>query len=78
MYDTFTARERRSWKVESPRLERFLLSLPLSSAVFAAMDGRARYVVNFCADIGLRVPENIAVLCVDNDPLRTTYLSLQV
>ncbi len=69
MYDTFTARERKSWTVERPRMERFLLSLPRPTAVFAVMDGRARYVVNLCAEIGLRVPEDIAVLGVDNDPL---------
>ena len=68
-YDNLTARERRSWTVERPRMERFLLSLPHPTAVFAAMDGRARHVVNLCADIGLRVPEDIAVLGVDNDPL---------
>lgn len=68
-YDNLTARERRSWTVERPRMERFLLSLPRPTAVFAAMDGRARHVVNLCADIGLRVPEDIAVLGVDNDPL---------
>ena len=68
-YDRFTKRERRSWTAERPRMERFLLSLPRPTAVFAAMDGRARHVVNLCADIGLRVPEDIAVLGVDNDPL---------
>ena len=50
-------------------MERFLLKLPRPTAIFAAMDGRARHVVNLCADIGLRVPEDIAVLGVDNDPL---------
>ena len=69
VYDSFTARERRSWTAERPRMERFLLSLPRPTAVFAAMDGRARRVVNLCAEIGLRVPEDIAVLGVDNDPL---------
>ena len=68
-YDSFTERERRSWTAERPRMERFLLSLPRPTAVFAAMDGRARHVVNVCADIGLRIPEDIAVLGVDNDPL---------
>ena len=68
-YDSFTERERRSWTAERPRMERFLLALPRPTAIFAAMDGRARHVVNLCADIGLRVPEDIAVLGVDNDPL---------
>ena len=69
VYARINARERRSWTVESPRLKRFLLSLPRPTAVFAAMDGRARQVANLCAEIGLRVPEDIAVLGVDNDPL---------
>ena len=68
-YDSLTARERKSWTVERPHMERFLLKLPRPTAIFAAMDGRARHVVNLCADIGLRVPEDIAVLGVDNDPL---------
>ncbi len=68
-YDKFTERERRSWTMERPHMERFLLSLPRPTAVFAAMDGRARQVANLCAEIGLRVPEDIAVLGVDNDPL---------
>ena len=37
-------------------MERFLLSLPRPTAVFAAMGGRARQVANLCAEIGLRVP----------------------
>ena len=69
VYDRLSARERRSWTAERPRMARFLAALPHPTAIFAAMDGRARLVVNLCADIGLRVPEDIAVLGVDNDPL---------
>ncbi len=64
-----TARERKNWSAERPRIERFLLGLPRPTALFAAMDGRARLIVNLCTEIGLKVPEEIAVLGVDNDPL---------
>lgn len=69
VYDTFTAHERHYWPAERPRLEKFLESLPRPTAVFAPMDGRARLVLDACQAAGLRVPEEIAVLGVDNDTL---------
>ena len=68
-YEKFTVRETRSWPLEKPRLTKFLLSLPRPTAVFAPMDGRARLVLDACQAAGLRVPEEIAVLGVDNDTL---------
>ena len=68
-YDTLTARERRSFTAERPRMARFLNSLPHPTALFAAMDGRARLVLDICADEGVKIPEDMAVLGVDNDPL---------
>ena len=63
------ARERRRWDAERPRMMRFLKTLPRPTAVFAAMDGRARLIIDACAEAGLRVPEDIAVLGVDDDPI---------
>ena len=68
-FDRFNARERRSFAVERPRLERFLLSLPRPTAIFCPMDGRARLVLDACFTAELRVPEDIAVLGVDNDEI---------
>ncbi len=65
----FTVRERARWSAERPRMIRFLESLPRPTAVLAAMDGRARLVIEACSAAGLRVPEEIAVLGVDDDPL---------
>ena len=65
----FTARERAHWSAERPRMMRFLLSLPRPTAILAAMDGRARLVLEACSAAKLRVPEEIAVLGVDDDPL---------
>lgn len=69
VYQPRTAKERRSWTAERPRMMAFLQSLPKPTAVFAAMDGRARLVLDACAKAGIRVPDEIAVLGVDNDRL---------
>ena len=69
VYDKFSRRECRSWNAERPRMIRFLQDLPKPTAIFAAMDGRARLVLDACAEAGIRVPEEIAVLGVDNDPI---------
>lgn len=69
VYGKLTVRRRCDWAAERPHLIRFLLGLPKPTAILAAMDGRARLVLDACAAAGLRVPEDIAVLGVDNDPL---------
>ena len=65
----FPERERASWAAERPRMTRFLRALPRPTAILAAMDGRARLVLEACSAAGLRVPEDIAVLGVDDDPI---------
>ena len=47
----------------------FLASLPIPCAVFCATDELAARVVNDCHRLGIAVPEQAAVLGVDNDPL---------
>ncbi|MBR0056358.1 MAG: DNA-binding transcriptional regulator [Kiritimatiellae bacterium] len=69
VHDSFTAMERRSWPDERERLVAFLRGLPKPTAVFAPNDARARLVLDACAIAWLRVPDEIAVLGVDNDPL---------
>ncbi len=57
---SFRHRHLASWLAAQPR--------PL--AVLAAFDDRAREVLAACRVAGLGVPEDVAVLGVDNDPLR--------
>ena len=45
------------------------MSLPKHTAVFAAYDICARQVLDACMEAGLDVPEDIAILSVDNDEL---------
>jgi LacI family transcriptional regulator len=73
-----TAKERRDWALEQPRMEAWLRSLPKPVALFAAMDGRASQVLDACLDATIAVPEEVAVLGVDDDPLicEATFPSL--
>lgn len=59
----------RNWADERPQMVAFLRNLPKPSAVFTAMDGRARLVLDACAEAGIKVPEELSVLGVDNDLL---------
>ncbi len=68
-YGDPTAKERRDWAIEQQRMEAWLKSLPKPVALFAAMDGRARQVLDACLDAEIAVPEEVAVLGVDDDPL---------
>lgn len=65
----FSKRERELWSAERPHLIRFLQSLPKPTAALAAMDARAVLVLDAAAEAGVRVPEDIAVLGVDDDPI---------
>ncbi len=68
-YGAPPAKARRDWAIEQPRMEAWLKPLPKPVALFAAMDGRARQVLDACLDAGIAVPEDVAVLGVDDDPL---------
>jgi LacI family transcriptional regulator len=55
--------------LEDSAVTHWLRSLPKPVAVFACNDVRGRQVLNACHNAGLRVPEEVAVLGVDNDEI---------
>jgi LacI family transcriptional regulator len=59
----------RSFGKEQGHLTRWLKSLPRSTGVMACNDMCGRQVLESCADAGLRVPAQVAVVAVDNDEL---------
>lgn len=67
IYPALTAKERKDWAVEQAKLTRWLLALPKPVALFAAMDIRARQVLDTCLINGIKVPDDVAILGVDND-----------
>lgn len=57
-----------SWRGEDPeRLVAWLLTLPKPCGIFACADHWARVVARYIRLAGLRVPEDLALLGVDND-----------
>ncbi|MDR1485027.1 MAG: substrate-binding domain-containing protein, partial [Planctomycetaceae bacterium] len=58
-----------SWNVEQNRLSEWLRSLPKPVGIFAATDIRGRRVIEACHKIQIAVPDEVAVLGVDNDEL---------
>lgn len=58
---------RRDGAVEDEAIEAWLLSLPKPVGLFACYDIRGRQAVEACRRAGLAVPDEVAVLGVDND-----------
>jgi LacI family transcriptional regulator len=57
----------RIWEREQGLLARWISSLPTPIGLFACDDDRGREVLEVCGLVGLNVPEDIAVIGVDND-----------
>jgi LacI family transcriptional regulator len=57
------------WTQEHPLMNRWLRSLPVPIGLLACDDERGRQVLEACRAAGLRVPEDVAVIGVDNDEL---------
>ncbi|MGQ9607018.1 MAG: substrate-binding domain-containing protein [Thermogutta sp.] len=59
----------RHWESEHRELTRWLRELPRPCGVMACNDDRGREVLEACRLAGIRVPEELAVVGVDNDEL---------
>ena len=57
------------WRAEARSLKRFLMKLPKPCGLLAAIDSRAKHVIDICSRIGIAVPQQISVLGVDNDEM---------
>lgn len=63
----------RPWQDEMEKLGRWVRQLRPPVGVFAASDQRARMVVDACREVGLSVPDDVAVLGVDNDQVACEF-----
>ena len=57
------------WAALQRSVSDWLLGLPKPVGVMAANDSRGRQVLEACREYGLRVPDDVAVIGVDNDEL---------
>lgn len=62
-----SARARRDWDAMEDEIAQWLLSLPRPVGVMACYDIRGRHVLDACRRVGLAVPDQVAVVGVDND-----------
>jgi len=63
----------RTWMRQQLKLERWLRSLRPPVGIMASTDLRANLLLETCQQIGRRVPDEIAVIGVDNDPVICGY-----
>lgn len=59
----------RNWGAMLESICDWLTSLPKPVGLMAATDKRARHVLEACKTLGMRVPEEVSVLGVDNDEM---------
>jgi len=69
VYSQPRSASKRLWKNEQYVLAEWLKGLPKPVALMACNDDRALQVVEACKLAGLAVPEDVAVIGVDNDPI---------
>lgn len=63
------SRKRRLWENEMPLLTQWIRALPKPVAIMACNDDRAHHVLICCNLAGLHIPQQVAVIGVDNDLL---------
>lgn len=69
-YDSaWHGRGARDWEAEQQHIVRWLQQLTPPFAVMACNDVRGQHVIDACSKLDLSVPEQVAVLGVDNDEL---------
>ena len=63
------SKSKRSWEIEQPMLQNWLKSLPKPVGIMTSYDERSRDVAQACKSLGLYIPEQVAIIGVDNDQL---------
>jgi LacI family transcriptional regulator len=63
----------RDWRRVGSELAKWLRSLRPPVGIMASWDLRAQMLSEACAMVGLRVPEDVAIVGVDNDPIACEF-----
>ena len=67
-----------NWRRAAGELARWLRSLQAPVGIMASWDLRAQILSEACAMIGLRVPEDVGIVGVDNDPIACEFSDPQL
>lgn len=66
------------WRDQQRKLVKWLAGLPTPIGLFAVTDYRARQVLDACRQLGLRVPQQVAVIGVDNEEVICVHVDPQL
>jgi LacI family transcriptional regulator len=69
VYRQLRRRTARDWSEERPHLVEWMKSLPKPVGLFACNDDRSQNVVEVCKLLGLKIPDQVAILGADDDEL---------
>jgi len=61
--------KRDDWDNEQQHVSEWIKSLPKPVGIFACNDDRGQHILEVCKMMNLKVPEDVAVIGVDNDPM---------
>ena len=61
--------KKHDWENEQLHVSEWLKNLPKPIGILACNDDRGHHILEVCKRIGLKVPEDVAVIGVDNDPM---------
>ena len=75
VYPSHTGNSTSSWADEPEFMGKWIQTLPKPCAVFACTDDRCRQLSEACKRVGVKVPEEVALLGVDNDELVCDFAS---
>ena len=64
------------WSTALDPLIDWIASLPKPVGIIATNDNRARHLMQACATAGISVPEEVAIVGIDNDPLTHSLLRI--
>lgn len=67
------ARDVKLWEREKVKLTEWLQGLPKPIGILAANDIRGKQIVDCCYQAGIQVPEQVAVVGVDNDEITCNF-----
>jgi LacI family transcriptional regulator len=62
-------RLKKDWENEQHHVSEWIKKLPVPVGIFACNDDRGQHILEVCKMINLKVPEEVSVIGVDNDPM---------
>ena len=66
------------WHIWVARLERWLKTLKPPVGMLAVHDPRASLVINSCLNVGLRVPDDIGIVGIENDEIVCEFAQVRI